>query len=162
MEPTMHRTALVTLNMRELDRLKVIEAVVDTGLKPGRAAERLELTTRQVRRLVARLSEHGPAGLVSGHRAKSGNRRLDPGAADRALSIIHDRYADFGPTLACEKLWECHGIRLAKETVRKLMTEAGLWIPRRQRRPKVYQPRARRACLGELTTQRLQCAPATA
>ncbi|WP_175190356.1 ISNCY family transposase, partial [Burkholderia paludis] len=42
------------------------------------------------------------------------------------------------------------GIRLAKETVRKLMTEAGLWVPRRQRPPKVYQPRARRACLGEL------------
>jgi hypothetical protein len=34
----MHPTALVTLNMRELDRLKVIQAVVDTGLKPGRAA----------------------------------------------------------------------------------------------------------------------------
>jgi hypothetical protein len=49
------------------------------------------------------------------------------------LSIIRDRYADFGSTLACEKLRECHGIRLAKETVRKLMTHAGLWIPRRQR-----------------------------
>ncbi len=61
-----------------------------------------------------------------------------------------NRHADFGPTLACEKLWECHGIRLAKETVRKLMTDAGLWVPRRQRPPKVYQPRARRACLGEL------------
>jgi len=34
---------------------------------------------------------------------------------------IRDRDADFGPTLACEKLWECHGIRLAKETVRKLI-----------------------------------------
>ncbi len=56
----------------------------------------------------------------------------------------------FGPTLACEKLCECHGIPLAKETVRRLMTDAGLWIPRRQRPPKVYQPRARRACLGEL------------
>lgn len=43
------------------------------------------------------------------------------------------------------------GIRLAKETVRKLMTDAGLWIPRRQRPPKVYQPQARRACLGELS-----------
>ena len=41
-------------------------------------------------------------------------------------------------------------IQLAKETVRKLMTDAGLWVPRRQRPPKVYQPRARRACLGEL------------
>nr|WP_260435549.1 hypothetical protein [Burkholderia cepacia] len=30
----MYPGALVTLNMRELDRLKVIQAVVDTGLKP--------------------------------------------------------------------------------------------------------------------------------
>ncbi|WP_442865765.1 ISNCY family transposase [Burkholderia sp. IMCC1007] len=146
----MAATERITMTMRELDRFKVIQDVADGRLKPWRAAERLELTTRQIRRLVARLREHGPAGLVSGHRAKPGNRRLDPGAADRALSIIRERYADFGPTLACEKLWECHGIQLAKETVRTLMTDAGLWIPRRQRPPKIHQPRARRACLGEL------------
>ncbi|HDR9071081.1 TPA: ISNCY family transposase, partial [Burkholderia vietnamiensis] len=89
-------------------------------------------------------------GLTSRKRGGPGNRRLDAELAQRALTIIRDRYADFGPTLACEKLRECHGIGLAKETVRKLMTDAGLWIPRRQRPPKVYQPRARRACLGEL------------
>ncbi len=70
----MYPGALVTLNMRELDRLKVIQAVVDMGLKPGRAAERLKLTTRQIRWLVARLRKHGAAGLVSGHRAKPGNK----------------------------------------------------------------------------------------
>ncbi|KDB07398.1 Integrase catalytic region [Burkholderia sp. lig30] len=146
----MYPGALVTLNMRELDRLKVIQAVVDTGLKPGRAAERLGLTVRQVQRLVDRYRESGAAGLASRKRERPGNRRLDEDLARRALTIIRDRYADFGTTLACEKLWECHGIRLAKETVRKLMTDAGLWVPRRQRPPKVYQPRARRACLGEL------------
>jgi len=30
------------------------------------------------------------------------------------------------------------------------MVAAGLWVPRKERPPKVYQPRARRACLGEL------------
>lgn len=146
----MNATGTITMTMHEVDRLKVIQDVADGKLKPWRAAERLELTTRQIRRLVARLREHGPAGLLSGRRAKPGNRRLDPGADDRTLSIIRERYADFGPTLACEKLWECHGRQLSKETVRKLMTDAGLWIPRRQRPPKVYQPRARRACLGKL------------
>jgi hypothetical protein len=136
--------------MRELDRFKVIQNVADGTLPPWRAAERLGLTTRQIRRLVARLREHGPAGLVSGRRSKPSNNRLDAGIADRVILIIRDRYADFGPTLACEKLYECHGIRLAKETVRRLMTDAGLWVPRRQRPPKIHQPRARRACLGEL------------
>ncbi|KWH25939.1 integrase [Burkholderia cepacia] len=146
----MQPAGLVTLTMRELDRLKVIQAVVDTGLKPGRAAERLGLSVRQVERLIIRYREQGASGVASGRRGRPGNRKLDDGLALRALTVIRDRYADFGPTLACEKLWECHGIRLAKETVRKLMTEAGLWIPRRQRPPKVYQPRARWACLGEL------------
>ncbi|AIO43697.1 ISNCY family transposase [Burkholderia cenocepacia] len=146
----MQPAGLVTLTMQELDRLKVIQAVVDMGLKPGRAAERLGLSVRQVERLVIRYRERGPGGVASGRRGRPGNRKLDDGLALRALTIIRERYADFGPTLACEKLWECHGIRLAKETLRKLMTDAGLWIPRRQRPPKVYQPRARRACLGEL------------
>ncbi len=142
----MPRTALVTLNMRELDRLKVIQAVADLGLKPGRAAERLGLTVRQIERLVIRYRESGAVGLTSRKRGGPGNRRLGAELAQRALTIIRDRYADFGPTLACEKLRECHGIQLAKETVRRLMTEAGLWMPRRQRPPKVYRPRARRAC----------------
>jgi transposase len=141
---------LVSLSMRELDRLKVIQAIVETGLKPGRAAERLGLTVRQVERLVSRYRDHGPSGVTSGRRGRPGNRKLDEGLALRALTIIRERYTDFGPTLAREKLEECHGIRLSKETVRHLMTEAGLWTPRAQRPPKVYQPRARRACLGEL------------
>ncbi|CAB3746075.1 integrase [Burkholderia paludis] len=143
-------TERITMTMHELDRFKVIQAVADGKLQPWRAAERLGLTTRQIRRLVGRLREHGPQGLVSQRRAKPSNNRLDSMTADRVLSIIRDRYADFGPTLACEKLWECHGLQVSKETVRKLMTDAGLWIPRRQRPPKVYQPRTRRACLGEL------------
>ena len=141
---------LVTLNMRELDRLKVIQAIVDMGLKPGRAAERLGLTVRQVERLVIRYQESGAAGLASRRRGRSGNRKLDEGLAQQALAIIRERYADFGPTLACEKLRECHGVELAKETVRRWMRDAGLWIPRKQRPPKIHQPRNRRSCLGEL------------
>ncbi len=58
--------------------------------------------------------------------------------------------ARFGPTLACEKLRERHGIDLAKETVRRIMIDAGFWVPRKLRPAKVHQPRNRRACLGEL------------
>ncbi|AME24702.1 hypothetical protein AXG89_13425 [Burkholderia sp. PAMC 26561] len=136
--------------MRELDRLKVIQAVVDRMLKPGLAAERLNLTVRQVERLVLRYKQTGAAGVGSAARGRPGNRKLDEVTACRALVLIRDRYVDFGPTLACEKLRECHGLTLSKETVRHLMTDAGLWIPRKQRPPKIHQPRNRRSCLGEL------------
>ncbi len=58
----------ITMSMRELDRFKVIQNVAD-GLLKLNAAERLELTTRQVRRLVTRLRDSGPPGLVSRSRA---------------------------------------------------------------------------------------------
>lgn len=65
-----------------------------------------------------------------------------------ALDLIRNRYHDFGPTLACEKLREIYGLYLSKETVRKLMAEAGLWMPRKPRSARVYQPRNKLRLLG--------------
>jgi len=63
---------------------------------------------------------------------------------------VRARYADFGPTLAREKLIECHGLSVSTETLRKWMTEDGLWVPHARRRDRVYQARRRRDCVGEL------------
>lgn len=66
------------------------------------------------------------------------------------MALVRERYADFGPTLACEKLCEFHGIAVSLETLRQWMIGAGLWVPRSQRPRRVHQPRQRRSCLGEL------------
>ena len=146
----MRRHARVTFAMRDLDRLKCIQAVIDGHLKLIRAAERLGLTSRQIRRLARRYVREGPVGLISRRFNRPSNNRLDEALADQAIKILRSTYADFGPTLAAEKLRTKHDIDLAKETVRQLQIAGGLWIPRKLRAPKVYQPRARRACLGEL------------
>ncbi|MGH8785375.1 MAG: ISNCY family transposase [Cupriavidus necator] len=146
----MHGQGTITMSMRELDRLKVIQAVSDGHLARWRAAERLGISARHVRRLVLRLQEDGPAGLTSRKRGRSSNRQLPPGLESRVRGLIRDSYADFGPTLAAEKLRERHNIDLATETVRRIMIDAGFWVPRKLRPPKVHQPRNRRACLGEL------------
>lgn len=146
----MARTEVITVSMRELDRLRIVQAVVDGILRPGLAAERLQLSDRQLRRLVVSYRQEGTSGLISRRRGRAGNNQLPPGVAERVVKLVRERYVDFGPTLACEKLAECHGLVLAKETVRRIMVDAGLWVPRKQRPPKVYQPRNRRACLGEL------------
>jgi hypothetical protein len=91
-----------------------------------------------------------PAGLVSRKRGKPSNHQLPSGVAEHAMDLVRDRYSDFGPTLAREKLIERHGITLGLETVRRLMIEAGMWTPRRQRAAQIHQPRNRRACVGEL------------
>lgn len=142
--------AVITMSMREADRLKTIQAVAQRCLRVGQAAERLGMSRRQVERLLVRYRSEGAVGVVSKQRGQPSHHQLVAGLAERALQVIRERYADFGPTLACEKLLECHGLRLSKETVRRLMSEAGMWKPRRQRRPEIHQPRNRRACYGEL------------
>ena len=140
----------ITMSMRELDRLKTIQRVVDRMLRVGQAAEGLGISRRQLERLVKRYEAGGAAGLVSAKCGRPSNNQLNDGVASRAVALIRQRYPDFGPTLACEKLRELHGMSLSKETVRRLMIEAGLWKPRRQRAAQIHQPRNRRACVGEL------------
>ncbi|WP_370652315.1 hypothetical protein [Caballeronia sp. TF1N1] len=60
----MNTTGTITMSMRELDRLKVIQAVAERQLKPGRAAERLSLSVRQIERLVLRALSSWWAGRV--------------------------------------------------------------------------------------------------
>jgi hypothetical protein len=136
--------------MRDLDRLKCIPAVVDGDLKPIKAADRLGLTTRQVRRLARQYAAQGPGELISRRFNRRSNNRLNDELADRVLKILRSTYPDFGPTLASEKLRTKHQIDLAKETVRQLQIASGLWIPRKLRPPRIQQPRIRRACVGEL------------
>lgn len=107
--------------MNDVNRLRILQDVIDRRLTTRLAASRLEISDRHCPRLLERYREHGPLSLVNRRRGQPGNRQLMPGLAERALRIIRERYADFGPTLACENLAEIHGLYLAKETVRKLL-----------------------------------------
>lgn len=143
-----HDTGMFTV--KEINRLKILQDVIDRNLRPGQAAEMLGITPRHCSRLLKRYRQSGPLGMNNQRRGRTGNRLLPASLTDQALNIIRERYADFGPTLAREKLAENHGIVLGKETLRRLMIKTGLWVPRKQRAPKIQQPRYRRACCGEL------------
>ena len=104
-------------SMNDVNRLRILQDVIDRRLTTRLAATRLEISDRHCRRLLERYREHGPLSRVNRLRGQPSNRQLMPGLAERALRIIRERYADFGPTLACEKLAEIHDLYLAKETV---------------------------------------------
>ncbi|HCI6731925.1 TPA: helix-turn-helix domain containing protein [Klebsiella variicola subsp. variicola] len=104
----------------EVNRLKIIQDVVDRRLTTQMASQRLGISDRQCRHLLSRYRESGPLGMANRRRGKPSNNQLPDGLAQYALSIIRDRYTDFGPTLACDKLAELHDVHLSKETVRSL------------------------------------------
>lgn len=138
-------SCLITMSQKELHRLELIQKIRDERLTVVEAAER-HLSRSQVHRLLQAYDRDGPAGLVSRKRSRPSNRRHSEEFRNAALDLIRERYLDFGPTLAREKLIELHRISVAKETLRQWMTEAGIWISRRERKKRVFQPRGRRDC----------------
>ena len=140
---------LTTLSTREMDRLEVALRIADRRLTQTAGAKILGISDRQMRRICQRFAQEGAAGLESKRRGQS-NRRLPVELRKEALALVRARYADFGPTLAQEKLLEQHDIRVATETLRQWMIDDGIWLTRRQRKKRIQQPRHRRDCYGEL------------
>jgi transposase len=141
---------VLEMSAKERERAHVIRQVSERKLRQQRAAELLGIGVRQVKRLVASYRRRGDRGLVSGRRGKPSNNRLAVGMASRIEAALRERYADFGATLAAEKLSEHEGIAVSAETVRQIQIRLGLWQPRRRRTRRVFQIRERRARFGEL------------
>lgn len=140
----------LTMSGKELNRLQILGRVLERRLTQAKAAEQLGLSLRQVERLCRKLRLEGPDGLVSKKRGRASNRKLPDSLREHALSLVLAQYVDFGPTLAAEKLRERHGLEVSVETLRRWMIEAEIWVPRSLRTRRVYQPRHRRSCVGEL------------
>ncbi|ESQ79173.1 hypothetical protein AEYBE204_09190 [Asticcacaulis sp. YBE204] len=142
--------ALHIMSDKELARFEVLRDLTSGRLTVSTAAELLGLERRQVQRLAKAYQDQGATALVSKKRGRPSNRQMPESFKAHTLAVIRERYADFGPTLAAEKLREVHGITIGRETLRLWMLEAGLWADRQKRRGRVYQPRYRRECVGEL------------
>nr|ULG18438.1 Sea27 [Serratia proteamaculans] len=141
---------LVTMSDKELVRAQIIQSVCEKRLRRRDAAGQLDLSERQVQRLMDKFRLSGTPGLASLKRGKPGNHNLPEQLRMKVLALLRENYSDFGPTLATEKLSERHQISISVETVRHWMIADGLWVPHARRKPRVYQPRYRRDCLGEL------------
>lgn len=137
------------MSERDLQRIEVLTEVVAGRRTVASAATVLQLTVRQIGRLLLRYRNEGGAGLVHKARGKPSNRCASEGVREYALELVRTQYRDFGPTLAIEALYERHGIKVGRETLRMWMLEAGLWASRKQRRA-FHQPRLRRESCGEL------------
>ena len=133
---------------RELTRLRVLIDLSDDCLTVEAAGRLLGLGRRQVYRLRRAFAVEGPTALVSRKRGRARNHQHGETFRRTVLSLVHEHYRDFGPTLAVEKLAARHGLRLSVETLRQWMIGDGLWVDRRHRLASPHQPRRRRECLG--------------
>jgi transposase len=144
------RKDIIAMSKKELRRLPVIHKVMEKRLAQVKAAEMLDLSARQIRRIIGKIEAGGDSAIVHGNRGKESPFKLPDDHVKKIMSIIEKKYYDFGPTFAAEKLLECEKIKISKEKLRQLMVAHGTDYPRRKKKGAIHQWRERKHCRGEM------------
>ncbi|MCI0618419.1 ISNCY family transposase [bacterium] len=140
---------ILIMRREEVRRLKIIQEVIKGQINQVKAALMLNVSDRQMRRLVARVRQEGDRGVIHKSRGRPSNRKINERIKQRVLHLYEKRYEGFGATLFSEKLLEREKIKFSDETLRRWLMEAGLWQCHRKNRPH-RQWRARKECFGEM------------
>ena len=139
------------MTQRDRDRLVVLKKAFKGLITQRQAAAELDLTDRQIRRLLVRMKELGDRAVIHGLRGRASNRRLSEDARSKAIATLSQEvYRGFGPTLASEYLAKKHKLVIGREALRQLMIGAGLWRSRRQTVETIHEWRPRRSSPGEM------------
>ena len=140
---------LLRMKPREIKRLHLIRQALEEKISQKQAAEVAGLSPRQMRRLMKRVGAEGDRGILHRRRGQPSNRRIADKTKQKVLELFEKHYADYGPTLASEKLQERQQIEVHPETLRLWLRQARL--PYKQRKAKPHrQWRQRRSCFGEM------------
>ena len=134
----------LTLNQREQTRLEILNRVLQGWVRMHEAVPLLGVSERQAWRLLAAYRNGGAAALAHGNRGRRPVNTTPPVVRDQVVTLARTQYAGLNHTHLTEFLAERASIGLARTTVRKILTEAGLPSPRRRRPPRHRQRRERK------------------
>jgi len=142
------------MSRRELRRVEVMARVQAGELPVVDAAEMMEVSYRQGKRLWKRYREEGPEGLKHGNAGRPSNRAKPQAFREEVLRLVRNKYGGepgerFGPTLAAEHLEQDDRLPVDAETLRRWMLAEGLWS-RERKRKQHRRRRERRKHFGEL------------
>jgi hypothetical protein len=137
------------MSRKERRREAVMVRVASGELLLKQAAGLMGVTDRHAVRIKAGYLNWGAGGLMHKSRGMPSNRRADEGLKQKILDTYRERYGDFGPTLACEKMLEYEKIKVARETLRRWLIADGQW--RVGKKGRVHRTRRkRRRHFGEM------------
>jgi len=142
---------LISMTEKEITRHNIIQNLIDGKINGIDASKQIQVSTRQIRRIKAKVKEKGAVGIIHGNRGKESNRKIDIETLTKTIELLKGKYHGFKPTLATEKLIELDEIKLSSEKVRQIMIENKLWKVRSKRQSKKkYFWRARKDNYGEM------------
>ena len=136
-------TREINVDARAQQRVLVLTHVMTGELSVDEAAAYLQLSTRQVRRLVDGFRGQGVAVLVHGNRGRPPANLIDEATRGRIVELARTTYAGFNPVHLAEVIATDEAIEVSARTVRRILTAAGIG-PTRTRRPARHRTRRER------------------
>ena len=126
----------MTLTQKEQARIQVLNSFMADHMTTEQAATLMGVSARHTRRVLAAYRRDGAAAIAHGNRGRRpANATPHPLATDVVL-LARTRYAGANHTHLSELLREREGRDIGRNTLRKILTEAGVNSPRRRRPPK--------------------------
>ena len=124
------------MTQQEQARLQVLNNLLAGYMTTEQAATLMGVSTRHTRRILAAYREKGAAALAHGNRGRSPANVTPSTLAIEAVRLARTRYAGVNHTHLSELLREREGIDIGRDTLRRILTNAGVSSPRRRRPPK--------------------------
>ena len=134
----------VELNMKEKQKYEKIKEYVDHGGNKNRLALQLNLSRRQIDRLIIKYKEKGKSAFIHGNCSKTPVNALDKSISEDIILLYKNKYYDFNFNHFKEYLEEAENIKVSYDFIYKTLTKAG-----------ILSPKARKKTKREFTKQKL-------
>lgn len=139
------------MSNRDLERRDVMQRLLRGDMIVATAALQLRISVRHTKRLKAKVKKDGLSALLHGNRGQPSPNRLPDQERKKIATIVSEKYLDFSPTFAAEKLSEVHGITHDPKTIQAVMVESDVWTKRVKRKKEQHRSwRERRPAKGDL------------
>lgn len=126
----------VELRMNEEKKYKVIKKLVETNENKKRAAIELDVTVRQINRMVAGYKAYGKEFFVHGNRGRQPQHTLSIELKQQIIDLYTSKYWDCNYRFFTELLAKHENINVSESVVRKVLIEEYLISPKCRRKTK--------------------------
>ena len=126
----------VKLRMNEQEKYEVIKELVDHNGNKNRASKKLNISRRQVDRLIIKYKEKGKSAFVHGNRNRKPLSTLDKSISEDIILLYKNKYQDWNFQHFKEFLEKDENIDVSYKYIYNILTKAGFISPKARKKTK--------------------------
>jgi len=140
----------IMMNKDEARRITVIEQTLEGKFTNQQAADLLQLSVRQIKRLKAKARKAGISAIFHGNRNRKPHNAVSEQIEKRIIDLAEGELEGYNFLHMQEVLAEEHDLDISYSSLSRLLKKHGIKSPKGKRRRKKHRPREAKAYKGEL------------